>query len=72
MDSLQKVKKKLAAVTTAVQAVETQEEGFLEQVGTVRRKIEVTVHNPGPPFQEDNRAALPPGREDQELDDRPC
>ena len=43
VDSLEQVKKKLAAITTAVQAVETQEEGFLEQVGAVRRKIEVTV-----------------------------
>ena len=43
VDSLQQVKKKLAAVTTAVQAVETQEGGFLEQLGAVRREIEATV-----------------------------
>ena len=43
VDSLEQVKKKLAAITTAVQAVETQEGGFLEQVGNVRREIEATV-----------------------------
>ena len=43
VDSLQQVKMKLAAITTAVQAVETQEGGFLEQVGAVRREIEATV-----------------------------
>ena len=43
VDSLEQVMKKLAAITTAVQAVETQEGGFLEQVGAVRREIEATV-----------------------------
>ena len=43
VDSLQHVKKKLAAITTAVQAMEIQEGGFLEQVGAVRREIEATV-----------------------------
>ena len=43
VDSLQQVKKKLAAITTAIQAVETQEGDFLEQVGAVRREIEATV-----------------------------
>ena len=43
VDSLQQVKKKLAAITTAVKAMVTQEEGFLEQVGAVRREIEATV-----------------------------
>ena len=43
VDSLEKVKKKLAAITTAVQAVEAQEGGFLEQVGAARREIEATV-----------------------------
>ena len=43
VDSLEQVKKKLAAITTAAQAVETQEGGFLEQVGAVRREIEGTV-----------------------------
>ena len=43
VNSLEQVKKKLAAITTAVQAVETQEGGFLEQVGAVRREIEATV-----------------------------
>ena len=43
VDSLQQVKKKLAAITTAVQAVKTHEGDFLEQVGAVRREIEATV-----------------------------
>ena len=43
MDSLKQVKEKLASITTAVQAVESQKEGFLEQVGAVRREIETTV-----------------------------
>ena len=40
VDGLQRVED---AITTAVQAVETQERGFLEQVGAVRREIEATV-----------------------------
>ena len=43
VDSLQQVKKKLAAITTAVQAMKTHEGDFLEQVGAVRREIEATV-----------------------------
>ena len=43
VDSLKQVKEKLASITTAVQAVESQKEGFLEQVGAVRREIETTV-----------------------------
>ena len=43
VDSLQQVKKKLAAITSAVQTVETREGCFLEQVGAVRREIEATV-----------------------------
>ena len=43
VDGLQQVEEKLAAITTAVKAVETQEGGFLEQVGAVRREIEATV-----------------------------
>ena len=43
VDSLQQVKKKLAAITTAVQVGETQKGGFLEQVGAVRREIKATV-----------------------------
>ena len=39
---LQQVEEKLTAITTAVQAVETQEGGFLEQAGAVRREIEAT------------------------------
>ena len=43
VDSLQQVNKKLAAITTAVQAMETQEGGFLEQVGAVKKEIKATV-----------------------------
>ena len=43
VDGLQQVEEKLAAITTAVKAIETQEGGFLEQVGAVRREIEATV-----------------------------
>ena len=43
VDSLKQVKKKLATITIAVQAVETQEGGFLEQVGAVKKEIEATV-----------------------------
>ena len=43
VDSLEQVKVKLAAITTAVQAVEAQEGDFLQQVGAVRREIEATV-----------------------------
>ena len=42
VDGLQQVEEKLTAITTAVQAVETQEGGFLEQAGAVRREIEAT------------------------------
>ena len=42
-DNLEQVKVKLAAITTAVQAVEAQERDFLQQVGAVRREIETTV-----------------------------
>ena len=43
VDSLQQVEDKLTAITTTIQAVETQEGGFLEQVGAARREIEATV-----------------------------
>ena len=42
-DSLQQVEEKLAAITTAVQAGDTQKGGILEQVGAVRREIKATV-----------------------------
>ena len=57
-DSLEQVKKKLAAVTTAVQAVETQERGFLEQVGATRRKIEATVQQLMQLLQESERQLM--------------
>ena len=43
MDGLQQVEEKLTAIITAVRAIDTQEGGFLEQVGAVRREIEATV-----------------------------
>ena len=58
VDSLQQVKKKLAAITTAVQAVETQEGGFLEQVGAVRREIEATVQQLMQLLQESERQLM--------------
>ena len=58
VDSLQQVKKKLAAITTAVQAVETQEGGFLEQVGAVRREIEATVQQLMQFLQESERKLM--------------
>ena len=58
MDSLKQVKKKLAAITTAVQAVETQEGGFLEQVGAVKREIEATVQQLMQLLQESERKLM--------------
>ena len=58
VDSLQQVKKKLAAITTAIQAVETQEGGFLEQVGAVRREIEATVQQLMQLLQESERQLM--------------
>ena len=58
VDSLQQVKKKLAAITTAVQAMETQEGGFLEQVGAVRREIEATVQQLMQLLQESERQLM--------------
>ena len=58
VDSLEKVKKKLAAITTAVQAVEAQEGGFLEQVGAARREIEATVQQLMQLLQESERQLM--------------
>ena len=58
VDSLQQVKKKLAAITTAVQAVETQEGGFSEQVGAVRREIEASVQQLMQLLQESERQLM--------------
>ena len=58
VDSLKKVKKKLAAITTAVHAVETMEGGFLEQVGAVRREIEATVQQLIQLLQESERQLM--------------
>ena len=45
VDSLQRVKEKLAAITAAVHVLETQEGGFLKHVQAVRREIEATVQH---------------------------
>ena len=58
VNSLEKVKKKLAAITTAVQAVESQEGGFLEQVGAARREIEATVQQLMQLLQESERQLM--------------
>ena len=58
VDSLKKVKKKLAAIATAVRAVETQKGGFLEQVGAVRREIEATVQQLMQLLQESERQLM--------------
>ena len=66
VDSLEKVKKKLAAITTAVKAVEAQEGGFLEQVGAARREIEATVQQLMQFLQESERQLM--GELDQVTD----
>ena len=43
VDSIQQVKKKLAAMTSAIVALETKKKNFLEQVQAVRSEIEATV-----------------------------
>ena len=58
VDSLEKVKKKLAAITTAVQAVEAQEGDFLQQVGAARREIEATVQQLMQLLQESERQLI--------------
>ena len=58
VDSLEQVKKKLAAITTAAQAVETREGGFLEPVGAVRREIEATVRQLMQLLQESERQLM--------------
>ena len=57
-DNLEKVKVKLAAITTAVQAVEAQEVDFLEQVGAARREIEATVQQLMQLLQESERQLM--------------
>ena len=56
--SLEQVKRKLAAITTALQAVETQEGGFLEQVGAARREIEATFQQLMQLLQESERQLM--------------
>ena len=58
VNSLEKVRKKLASITTAVQAVESQEGGFLEQVGAARREIEATVQQLMQLLQESERQLM--------------
>ena len=58
MNSLKQVKEKLAAITTAAQAIETQEGGFLEQVGAVRREIKTSVQQLMQLLQESERQLM--------------
>ena len=58
VDSLKQVKKKLAEITTTVQAVETQEGDFLEQVGAMRREIEATAQQLMQLLQESERKLM--------------
>ena len=58
VDSLKHVKDKLVTITTAVQVVETQQKGFLEEVGDVRREIEATVQQLMQLLQESERQLM--------------
>ena len=58
VDRIDKVKVKLAAITTAVQAVEAQEGDFLQQVGAARREIEATVQQLMQLLQESERQLI--------------
>ena len=58
VDNLEKVKKKLVAIATNVQAVEVQEGDFLQQVGDVRREIEATVQQLMQLLQESERQLM--------------
>ena len=58
VDSLQKVKKKLADISAAIQALENQEKGFLVQVGIVRKEIETTVQQLMQLLQESERQLM--------------
>ena len=58
VNSLEQVTIKLAAITTAVRAVETQKGGFLEQVGAVRREIEAIVQQLMQLLQESERQLM--------------
>ena len=58
VDSLYKIKEKLAAIETIVLTVETQEQGFLEQVGAVRKEIEATVQQLMQLLQESERQLM--------------
>ena len=58
VDNLEKVKTKLGAITTAVQAVEAQEGDFLQQVEAVRREIEATVQQLMQLLQESERQLI--------------
>ena len=58
VDTLEQVKVRLAAITTAVQAVEAQEGDFLQQVGDARREIEATVQQLMQLLQESERQLM--------------
>ena len=64
--NVEQVKKKLAALTAVVQALESQEAGFLEQVGAVRKKIGATVQQLMQLLQESERQLM--GELDQVTD----
>ena len=58
VDSLEQVKVKLAAITTAVQAVEAQEGDFLQQVGAARWEIGATIQQLMQLLQESERQLI--------------
>ena len=58
MDSLQRVKEKLAAITAAVHILETQEGGFLKHIQAIRREIETTVQHLIQLLQESERQLM--------------
>ena len=58
VDSLQQVKEKLAAITTAVKALDTQKSSFLEHVGAVRKEINTTVQQQMQFLQESERQLM--------------
>ena len=58
VDRLQQVKKKLTAITAAVQVLETQERGFLDQIQALRREIEATVQQLIQLLQESERQLM--------------
>ena len=58
VEGLKKVKKKQAAIDTIAHVLKTHEEGFLEQVGAVRREIKATVQQLMQLLQESERQLM--------------